>query len=626
MISTKESSEVIRLVVVGHVDHGKSSVIGKIMYDLGNINETETKKLSEISKKRGLDFEPAFLLDALQSERDQGITIDTTQIFFRTKKRQCVFIDAPGHKEFIKNMITGAAVSDLALLIVDAFEGVKEQTKKHAYLLKILGIVNVIVLINKMDKVSYCEKHFNNLKHEINYFLKKINISPAFTIPISAKYGDNLTKISSKMKWFAGQTCVNIIDNFKLSKNNTGSPLRFPIQDIYKNKDKRILVGRIETGKMKVGDEVIFLPSRTKVRVASFENWPKAKSEYESGECVGITLEEPIFVDVGNLACNPNEPAQLMQTFEASVFWLSDSPLLEKKKYKFKINTGEYDVTIEKIKKKIDTNNLDSKNNVEYIKKNDVCELVIHSSQLVPMDDYKVNKRTGRFCLLEEGRIVGGGIISVLNFPNQLKKNSHEPKFITPINFSVNEVDRISRYIHRPGIIWLTGLSGSGKSSIAKGVEKRLFNKNFNIFVLDGDNLRLGLNNDLSFSPDDRTENIRRTGEVAKLFSEAGFIVIVSLISPYKSERKKVRDLRPEIFKEVFVKASIEVCAKRDPKGLYLKALRGQIQNFTGLGSPYEEPEKPDLILDTEQLKLEETILLLENFITNQFSITQKKD
>ncbi len=617
-------SEEIKLVVVGHIDHGKSSIIGRLIYDLGNINSIESKKLEEICKKRGLDFEPAFFLDALQSERDQGITIDTTQIFFKTKKRRYVFIDAPGHKEFIKNMITGAAASDLALLIVDASEGIKEQTKKHAYLLKLLGIINVIVLINKMDKVNYSKKKFDNLSYDLNNFLKKIQIIPIFTIPISARFGENVARGSDEMQWFKGLTCVQSIDNFKLDKKKTNSLLRFPIQDIYKIGDKRILVGRIETGTMTVGDEIIFLPSKTKVKVASFEQWPKAKSQYAAGECVGITLKEQVFVDVGNLVCNVDSPAQLMHTFEASVFWLSNSPLTERKKYKLKINTGEYNVIIEKIKKKIDTNDLSINKDAKEINKNDVCELIIHSSQLIPMDDYKVNKRTGRFCLLDDGLIVGGGIVSVSNFPNQLKKNSIENKFLSPVSFSINEIDRISRNSHRPGIVWLTGLSGSGKSSIAEGVEKKLFYDNYNICVLDGDNLRLGLNNDLSFSPDDRTENIRRTGEVAKLFSQAGFVVIVSLISPYKSERKKVRDLRPEIFKEIYIKASLDECIKRDVKGLYSRALKGEIQNFTGLDSPYEEPEKPDLILNTEDSDLENCVYLLESYIKNEFGILKK--
>ena len=617
-------SEVIKLVVVGHIDHGKSSIIGRLIYDSGNINAIESKKLEEISKKRGLDFEPAFFLDALQSERDQGITIDTTQIFFKTKKRQYVFIDAPGHKEFIKNMITGAAASDLALLIVDASEGIKEQTKKHAYLLKLLGIINVIVLINKMDKVNYSKKKFDNLSYALNNFLKKIQIIPIFTIPISARFGENVARGSDEMQWFKGLTCVQSIDNIKLDKKKTNSLLRFPIQDIYKIGDKRILVGRIETGTMTVGDEIIFLPSKTKVKVASFEQWPKAKSQYAAGECVGITLEEQVFVDVGNLVCSADSPAQLMHTFEASVFWLSNSPLTERQKYMLKINTGEYNVIIEKIKKKIDTNDLSINKDVKQINKNDVCELIIHSSQLIPMDDYKVNKRTGRFCLLDDGLIVGEGIVSVSNFPNQLKQNSIENKFLSPVSFSINEIDRISRNSHRPGIIWLTGLSGSGKSSIAEGVEKKLFHDNYNICVLDGDNLRLGLNNDLSFSPDDRTENIRRTGEVAKLFSQAGFVVIVSLISPYKSERKKVRDLRPEIFKEIYIKASLDECIKRDVKGLYSRALKGEIQNFTGLDSPYEEPEKPDLILNTEDSDLENCVFLLESYIKNEFGILKK--
>ena len=310
-----------------------------------------------------------------------------------------------------------------------------------------------------------------------------------------------------------------------------------------------------------------------------------------------------------------------MNTFEANLFWLSEKKLKIDKQYLMKINTGEYNIVISKVSKVINTDNLNSKTSSLSPEKNDVCEVIIHSSQLIPMDDFKVNKKTGRFCILDEEKIIAGGIINLQNFPDQ--KDVIQTKNIRPESFSVSEIDRALRFNHRSAIIWLTGLSGSGKSTIAKETEKKLFLKNFNVFILDGDNLRMGVNRGLGFSTEDRTENIRRAAEVAKLLSQAGFIVIVSLISPYISERKKARDIRPEIFKEIFIKASINECKKRDVKGLYSKALKGEIKNFTGISSPYEDPKNPDLILNTEEESIEESVSKLENFIIKEFGMTK---
>ena len=616
-------NQVLKVVIVGHVDHGKSSLIGRLMSDLNQLPEGKVAELKSICKSRGVEFEYAFLLDALQEERDQGITIDTTQIFFKTKKRNCVFIDAPGHREFIKNMITGAASADIAILIVDVNEGIKEQTKKHAYLLKLLGLNNVITVFNKMDKVKFDENVFKHVKAELDRFLQNIGVKSLFSVPISAKLGDNIVDRSKKMEWYKKEKLVEILDNYKPDSLNFSEDLRFPVQDIYKHKDQRVIVGRIETGKMKIGDKLLFLPSNEEVSLKSFVCWPKSDSDYKAGDCIGITLDEEIYVDKGNMVSLQCNPPNLMNTFEASIFWLSEVSLDIKRKYLMKINTGEYSVNVQKVKRIINTNDLGVKKS-DIVKKNDVCELVLHSAQLVPMDDFKRNSKTGRFCILDEKEIVGGGIINLENYPDQREqKVSYSPNII-PTNFSVSEVDRTSREKHRPAIIWLTGLSGSGKSTIAKGVEKKLFLNNFKVFTLDGDNLRMGLNKGLSFSPEDRTENIRRTAEVAKLFSQAGFIVLVSLISPYKSERKKARDIRPEIFKEIFIKASVEECSKRDVKGLYAKAKEGIINNFTGISSPYEEPETPDLILNTENENVDKSVDILFDFINKNFVIFKK--
>ncbi len=616
-----ENIEIPKVVIVGHVDHGKSSFIGRLIYDLGEVPLEKYKELKLVSEKRGMEFEYAFLLDALQAERDQGITIDTTQIFFKTKKRKYVFIDAPGHKEFIRNMITGASSADIAVLIIDAYEGMKEQTKKHVYLLKILGLDHIICLFNKMDKIKYNQEKFLKVEKELRQFTNNIGIKIKATVPVSAKRGDNIFEKSKKIIWYNGQTFCEILDTYNIKKGLDYLPLRLPIQDIYKINDKRVIVGRVETGEIKLNDELFFLPSNETVKLKSFEAWPKAKKKYVSGDNIGLTIEDQIYIDKGNLISHTTSSPKLMNTFEANLFWLSEKKLELDKQYLMKINTGEYNIIIRKISKIIDTNNLSSKSLNLSPKKNDVCEVIIHSSQLIPMDDFKDNQKTGRFCILDEEKIIAGGIINLQNFPDQ--KDVIKAKNIKPVNFSVTEIDRALRFNHRSAIIWLTGLSGSGKSTIAKEIEKKLFLKNYNVFILDGDNLRMGINRGLGFSTEDRSENIRRTAEVAKLFSQAGFVVIVSLISPYISERKKARDIRPEIFREIFIKASIDECKKRDVKGLYSKAINGEIENFTGISSPYEDPKSPDLILYTEKESIEESVNKLENFIINEFGVAK---
>ena len=424
-----------------------------------------------------------------------------------------------------------------------------------------------------------------------------------------------------KLNWYDGQPFCEILDSHNTKKSSDDLPLRLPIQDIYKVDDKRVIVGRIETGELKLNDELFFLPSNETVKLKSLEVWPKAKKKYMSGDNVGLTIEEQIFIDKGNLISHVTSRPKLMNTFEANLFWLSKKKLKINKQYLMKINTGEYNIFISKVSKVIDTDNLNSKTPNLSPEKNDVCEVVIHSSQLIPMDDFKDNQKTGRFCILDEEKIIAGGIINLQNFPDQ--KDVIQTKNIKPVNFSVTEIDRSLRFNHRSAIIWMTGLSGSGKSTIAKEIEKKLFLKSYNVFVLDGDNLRMGINKGLGFTTEDRTENIRRTAEVARLLTQAGFIVIVSLISPYISERKKARDIRPEIFKEIFIKASIDECKKRDVKGLYSKAISGEIKNFTGISSPYEDPKNPDLILNTEKESIEESVNKLENFIIKEFGMTK---
>ena len=618
-----DDNESIRVVTVGHVDHGKSTLIGRLIYDLGQVQDGKYEELKKVTKKRGMGFEWAFLLDALQTERNQGITIDTTQIFFKTKKRNYIFIDAPGHKEFLRNMITGASTADLAILIVDVEEGIQEQTKKHGYLLKLLGITDVVVVFNKMDKIKFDEQKFLEVKVKLDNFLNKIGVVVNNIIPVSATSGENINNKSTKMNWYKGLNLVQAIDDYEVKKELSSLPFRMPIQDIYKFDDKRIIVGKIESGTLSNKDKLLFSPSNSVATIKTIETWPKNKRDvFQAGECIGIVLNEKNFLEKGDVISHNSNPPNLVNTFEANIFWLSEQKINLSKKYILKLTTSEHNITFKKIIRVIDTESLNKKEK-NIVKKNDVAEVVINSPSLITADNFTLNPKLGRFSIVDNYSVVGGGIINLKDYPNQRNFINKPNKNIIPFDFSITETDRTSRLEHRPGIIWFTGLSGSGKSTIAREIEKRLFFKGYNVFVLDGDNLRQGLNKDLSFSPEDRTENIRRTAEVASLFSYAGFLVIISLISPYRSERKKARSIRPEIFREIYIKSSLEKCIERDTKGLYAKAKKGMIENFTGISAPYEKPESPDLVLDTQKNNIKDTVGLLENYIVSEFGISK---
>tara|TARA_Y100000991_G_scaffold21118_1_gene13601 strand:- start:832 stop:2112 length:1281 start_codon:yes stop_codon:yes gene_type:complete len=425
------------------------------------------------------------------------------------------------------------------------------------------------------------------------------------------------------MNWYRGLNLVQAIDDYEIKKELSSLPFRMPIQDIYKFDDKRIIVGKIESGTLSNKDKLLFSPSNSVATIKTIETWPKNKRDvFQAGECIGIVLNEKNFLEKGDVISHNSNPPNLVNTFEANIFWLSEQKINLSKKYILKLATSEHKITFKKILKVIDTESLDKKEK-NIVKKNDVAEVVINSLSLVTADNFALNPKLGRFSIVDNYSVVGGGIINLKDYPNQRNFINKPNKNIIPFDFSITETDRTSRLEHRPGIIWFTGLSGSGKSTIAREIEKRLFFKGYNVFVLDGDNLRQGLNKDLSFSPEDRTENIRRTAEVASLFSYAGFLVIISLISPYRSERKKARSIRPEIFREIYIKSSLEKCIERDTKGLYAKAKKGMIENFTGISAPYEKPESPDLVLDTQKNNIKDTVGLLENYIVSEFGISK---
>ncbi len=600
----------LHLVVVGHVDHGKSTLVGRILHETGALADGVVEALREASIKRGMPFEWAFAMDALQAERDQGITIDTTRLRFHSGQRPVVIIDAPGHKEFLKNMITGAAAAEAAVLVIDAAEGVREQSRRHGYLLRLLGMTRIAVAVNKMDLVDWSEKRFREVEAEVRGYLESIGLAPTEVIPLSARGGDNVRERSSAAPWYHGPTLIEALDAFELPAAHE-LPLRLPIQDIYKFDSRRIVAGRIESGRLKTGDRLVFSPSGKSARVTSLEGWAGNNVAIVSagaGRSVGVTLDEDIFLERGQVAHLADSSPLRSNEIQARIFWLGRSPLVVGATLKLKLATAEHRVTVSAIERIVDVEDL--KNHPgESVAPNAVAEVRLKSRSTMAFDAFSSNPRLGRFVLVEGYDIVGGGIIADALVGQDIVAVSHR----------VEPQARAAANGHRGGILWLTGLSGAGKSTIAMEAERQLFLKGWQVTVLDGDNVRHGLCADLGFSEAERSENIRRAGEVAHLFAQAGVLTLAAFISPTRVDRARVRAIAPDAFHEVHVKAPVEICEERDPKGLYRRAREGEILQFTGISAPYEAPEEAELILDTEALSVEEAVAEIVRYAETSF-------
>ena len=621
-MSTSTTADQLKIVIVGHVDHGKSTLVGRLFHDTGSLPDGKFEAIKAQCERRGMPFEWSFLMDALQAERDQGITIDTSQIWFKTEKRGYVIIDAPGHKEFLKNMVTGAAASDAAVLVIDAEEGLQEQSRRHGYLLHLLGVKQIVVVVNKMDLIGYDQARFEAIDTEYRAYLESIGVAPTFVIPASAREGDHVAQAGGKLAWFKGPTLVEALDSFDSVTKPVDQHLRFPVQDVYKFDERRIIAGRIESGRLKVGDTLLFSPANKTARVKSIETWPASgtsvKSEAEAGDSVGITLDEQLFVERGALASHEAQPPVETDVFRAQVFWLGRKPLEAGKRYKMKLNTAELPVEVQSVEHVIDTGDL-SNTAADAVERNAVGEVILRTPHLVPLDAHSDVPATGRFVLIDDYDIAGGGIISMEGYADQRQLVTVQATNVQRVAHAVATDDRAARNGHFGGVLWFTGLSGAGKSTIALEVERQLFARGFQTYVLDGDNIRHGLNANLGFSPEDRAENIRRVGEVAALFSRAGMIAISAFISPYRSDRDRAREAAGGGFHEIHIKASVEACEARDPKGLYRKARAGEIKEFTGVSAPYEAPQAAELVIDTERYAVEDCVQQVLAYVDANF-------
>jgi bifunctional enzyme CysN/CysC len=600
----------LHVVFVGHVDHGKSTLIGRILHDTGSLPEGKIEEIKKACAAERMEFEFAFLLDALLEEQKQNVTIDTTEIPFRTVRRRYAIIDAPGHKEFLKNMITGASRADAAILVIGADEGVREQSRRHAYLLSMLGIRQVIVVVNKMDLVDYSEKRFREIEQDYRKFLQELGLNARTFIPASAKQGENVARASMKMKWYCAANVLEALDFLEPQKPAIDLPLRFCVQDVYRFDGRRIIAGRIETGTLKMGDQLVFSPANKSAAVASIESWnAPANGPAVAGDSVGISLTEQIFVERGYVASHQEETPIETNRFHADLFWIVREPLRVGHFYDLRLATQQVKCQIVSIEQVMDSSTLETRSDgPEQLERNEIGKLTIQTRGPLVIDNHDRIPNLGRFVIIDDGQICGGGTISGGVYTDRTVAKS---KNIFWTEGKITAGARALRSGHRGAVIWLTGLSGAGKSTIAQALERDLYHRGMHTYVLDGDNIRHGLNSNLGFSPDDRVENIRRVSEVAKLMADAGTVVITAFISPYRMDRRRAREIALEgnaEFIEVFVDAPLEVCEARDPKNLYKKARAGEILEFTGIDAPYEAPDDPEIVVHTDKQTVDESV------------------
>ena len=540
----------MQIVIVGHVDHGKSTVIGRLLADTGSLPKGKLEFIKEKCKRESKVFEYAFLLDALHDEQDQGITIDSARCFFKSKKRDYIIIDAPGHIEFLKNMISGAARAEAALLVIDANEGIKENSKRHGYMLSMLGIKQVVVLVNKMDLVGYNEKIFNEIKKEYSDFLNKIYVEPKEFIPISALDGENICSSPKKLLWFRGSNVLSALDSFEKERSLEEKPFRMPVQSVYKftgsGDSRRIFAGRIESGSIKVGDMAVFLPSNKRSKIKSIEEFNAVmKEKVSAGKSVGFTLEEQIYVNRGDIMCKEGEISPLISSvFRANIFWMGKEPMQKGKEYKLKLATARIPIKIKEIVSVLDASNLDSSKK-EIIERHEVAECIIECQSPIAFDLSNMVEATGRFVIVNNYDIAGGGIIT--KFVEDSQTEARQQVFLREEKWDhsiISYRERALRYGQLPKLILLTGVSGVDKKSIAKELEKRMFEQGRKVYFLGIGNLLRGLDADIE--KEKREEHIRRLGEVSHILMDAGLIVVATASDLTHDELRLLQTINEE--------------------------------------------------------------------------------
>lgn len=615
-----EEKDMLRFLTCGSVDDGKSTLIGRLLYDSQMIYEDQMSSLMKDSKIHGTtgeDFDPALLTDGLKAEREQGITIDVAYRYFSTEKRSFIICDSPGHEQYTRNMVTGASHCNLAVILIDARHGVMPQTKRHSFISTLLGIKHLVVAVNKMDIVNYDEQVYRKIRKDYEAFVAKLDVSDVHFIPLSALKGDNVVDPSSNMPWFKGEPLLSYLENVQLASDRNLIDFRFPVQSVLRpNLNFRGFAGTIVSGVIRKGEAIEVLPSGAQTNIKSIVTYNGELEEAFAPQAVVITTTDEVDISRGSMLARPNNVPSVESHFDAQLVWMNEKPAVVGKKFILKTSTQRVPAEIRSIRYRFNINTL-HREDVEKLQVNDISRVEITTHRPICFDLYSRNQQTGSFILIDSisNETVGAGMINSHSSDSHHKRQSGLDPVSKNIFWSDTEVtteDRESMLGHKPATIWLTGLSGSGKSTIAKVLEKKLISMGIAAFVLDGDNIRHGLNKDLGFNANDRSENIRRISEVAKLMNDAGLIVITAFISPFQEDRRLAGELiGRERFLETFINADLETCQQRDPKGLYKKVAEGVIPNFTGIDSPYEKPSNPAIMVKTDRLSIEESADIL---------------
>jgi len=595
------------IVIVGHVDHGKSTLIGRFLHDTGNLPDGRLAAAQTSSARRGLKIEWSFLLDSLQAERDQGVTIDATRLPFALSGRPFVVVDAPGHRMFLRNMITGSADAAAAVLVVDAAEGARDQTRRHAWLLRSLGIRHVIVALNKADKLDFDKARIAAASGAIGTLLDQVGINAAAVIPLSARHGDNIATRSTQSSWYGGPTLVEALSAVPHPVSQSARPFRMSVQDVYRINDQRAVVGRIDGGQIEIGGE-ISINGGALARVADIKVWSAAPPvRAVAGQSVALLLEPEIVLARGDLLHAPAHPPQAAARLRARVFWLRSAALRSGEAFSLRLASAEYAVTVVAINSVVDIADM-SDRAADHVPPEGFAEIELAAARRILFDPFEPGSPSGRGVLVDAHQQVVGG--AALTGAAALAPNA-----VFPTSSAVAPGERAGRKGHDGAVFWLTGLPGSGKSTLARLAERTLFDVGVDVVVLDGDTLRAGLNSDLGFSESDRNENNRRAAAVARLLAEAGQVVIVSLISPRAADRALAREIVGPGFHEVHVSADSQACEARDPKGLWAASRAGRLQGFTGVDAPYDVPAAPDLVVTTQNTPLTDSVEGLVTYI-----------
>ena len=598
-LAAHENKGLLRFITCGSVDDGKSTLIGRLLYDSKLIYDDQLATLESDTKKHGtqgekIDF--ALLVDGLAAEREQGITIDVAYRFFSTEKRKFIVADTPGHEQYTRNMATGASTADLAIVMIDARKGMLTQTRRHSFIASLLGIRHIVVAVNKMDLVGYSQNTFQDIEAAYREFAKPLGFASISIIPMSALEGDNILTRSANMTWYDGAPLMPYLETVDIRSDLSAQPFRMPVQWVNRpNLDFRGFSGTVASGIVKPGDEIVVLPSAKRSTVKSINTMDGDLSEATPDMAVTVTLQDEIDISRGDILCAGNAPAEQTDQFAAHLLWMAEETLYPGRQYLLKTANRMVSATVTELKHKVNVNTLEHMSG-KTLDLNEVGYCNLSLSAPIAFDSYTDNRRTGAFILIDKrtNATIGAGMIE---FSLRRAQNVHWQ------DLDVNKTARASAKHQRPCVLWFTGLSGSGKSTVANLVEKRLHDLGRHTYILDGDNVRHGLNKDLGFTDGDRVENIRRVAETARLMTDAGLITCVSFISPFQSERRMARELMADgEFIEVYISTPLEVCEKRDVKGLYAKARQGKIKNFTGIDSAYEAPLRAEIDVDTSNI------------------------